>query len=282
MKKIPGVNGDWIPVTREERMEGVGLPTAITLGTPLAVHTALAIDPHQGKLTWLAILCFWMYGFLFWVTAIATQMFRRKRWEWTPEALEEQRLFDPHIDSKAFWAHWWVRFPIGLLFMSIGMYAFLLDDFILQWISVLFLLLGFVVPFVFMVELALLPLSMVVVLALLGVVELLPLPLIVMFSIAGMLVIVVVAQKQSAMQPKKIKKIKKPEPAKTSTAEAAAPAAAAATTETAEAGDATGDAAASSETPSESIGEEQAADAASAEANEEKEEEKNEETDKKS
>ena len=165
MKKIPGVNGDWIPVTREERMEGVGLPTAITLGTPLAVHTALAIDPHQGKLTWLAVLCFWMYGFLFWVTAIATQMFRRKRWEWTPEALEEQRMFDPHIDSKAFWAHWWVRFPIGLLFMSIGMYAFLLDDFILQWISVLFLLLGFVIPFVFMVELALLPLSMVVVLA---------------------------------------------------------------------------------------------------------------------
>lgn len=225
MKKIPGVNGDWIPVTREERMEGVGLPTAITLGTPLAVHTALAIDPHQGKLTWLAVLCFWMYGFLFWVTAIATQMFRRKRWEWTPEALEEQRMFDPHIDSKAFWAHWWVRFPIGLLFMSIGMYAFLLDDFILQWISVLFLLLGFVIPFVFMVELALLPLSMVVVLALLGVVELLPLPLIVMFSIAGMLVIVVVAQKQSAMLPKKIKKIKKPATAKTSTADAAAPAA---------------------------------------------------------
>ena len=278
MKKIPGVNGDWIPVTREERMEGVGLPTAITLGTPLAVHTALAIDPHQGKLTWLAVLCFWMYGFLFWVTAIATQMFRRKRWEWTPEALEEQRMFDPHIDSKAFWAHWWVRFPIGLLFMSIGMYAFLLDDFILQWISVLFLLLGFVVPFVFMVELALLPLSMVVVLALLGVVELLPLPLIVMFSIAGMLVIVVVAQKQSAMLPKKIKKIKKPETAKTPTAEATAPAAAAAT-ETAEAA---GDAAVSSEAPSENAGEEQAADAASAEANKEKEEEKNEETEKKS
>ena len=278
MKKIPGVNGDWIPVTREERMEGVGLPTAITLGTPLAVHTALAIDPHQGKLTWLAVLCFWMYGFLFWVTAIATQMFRRKRWEWTPEALEEQRMFDPHIDSKAFWAHWWVRFPIGLLFMSIGMYAFLLDDFILQWISVLFLLLGFVIPFVFMVELALLPLSMVVVLALLGVVELLPLPLIVMFSIAGMLVIVVVAQKQSAMLTKKIKKIKKPETAKTPTAEATAPAAAAAT-ETAEAA---GDAAVSSEAPSENAGEEQAADAASAEANKEKEEEKNEETEKKS
>ena len=278
MKKIPGVNGDWIPVTREERMEGVGLPTAITLGTPLAVHTALAIDPHQGKLTWLAVLCFWMYGFLFWVTAIATQMFRRKRWEWTPEALEEQRMFDPHIDSKAFWAHWWVRFPIGLLFMSIGMYAFLLDDFILQWISVLFLLLGFVIPFVFMVELALLPLSMVVVLALLGVVELLPLPLIVMFSIAGMLVIVVVAQKQSAMLPKKIKKIKKSETAKTPTAEATAPAAAAAT-ETAEAA---GDAAVSSEAPSENAGEEQAADAASAEANKEKEEEKNEETEKKS
>ena len=278
MKKIPGVNGDWIPVTREERMEGVGLPTAITLGTPLAVHTALAIDPHQGKLTWLAVLCFWMYGFLFWVTAIATQMFRRKRWEWTPEALEEQRMFDPHIDSKAFWAHWWVRFPVGLLFMSIGMYAFLLDDFILQWISVLFLLLGFVIPFVFMVELALLPLSMVVVLALLGVVELLPLPLIVMFSIAGMLVIVVVAQKQSAMLPKKIKKIKKPETAKTPTAEATAPAAAAAT-ETAEAA---GDAAVSSEAPSENAGEEQAADAASAEANKEKEEEKNEETEKKS
>lgn len=233
MKKIPGVNGDWIPVSREERMEGVGLPTAIILGTPLAVHTALALDPHQGKLTWLAVLCFWMYGFLFWITAIATQMFRRKRWEWTPEAWEEQRMFDPHIDSKAFWAHWWVRFPIGLLFMSIGMYAFLLDDFILQWISVLFLLLGYVITFVFMVELALLPLSMVVVLALLGVVELLPLPLIVMFSIAGMLAIVVVAQKQSAMQPKKIKKIKKPDTAKTAPAETAAPTTPEATAESA-------------------------------------------------
>jgi len=135
------------------------------------------------------------------------------------------------------------------------MYAFLLDDFILQWISVLFLLLGFVIPFVFMVEL-------------------LPLPLIVMFSIAGMLVIVVVAQKQSAMMPKKIKKIKKPETAKTPTAEAAAPAAAAATE--------TADAAASSEATSDSMGEAQATDAANAEANEEKNEEKNEETEKKS
>lgn len=258
MKKIPGVNGDWIPVTREERMEGVGLPTAITLGTPLAVHTAIAIDPHQGKLTWLAVLCFWMYGFLFWVTAIATQMFRRKRWEWTPEALEEQRMFDPHIDSKAFWANWWVRFPIGLLFMSIGMYAFLLDDFILQWISVLFLLLGFVVPFVFMVELALLPLSMVVVLALLGVVQLLPLPLIVMFSIAGMLVIVVVAQKQSAMLPKKIKKIKKPDAAKTPTA-AAVPTASDAATPTSES---PSDDAASESAAAENASEEQAMDTA--------------------
>ena len=266
MKKIPGVNGDWIPVTREERMEGVGLPTAITLGTPLAVHTALAIDPHQGKLTWLAILCFWMYGFLFWVTAIATQMFRRKRWEWTPEALEEQRMFDPHIDSKAFWAHWWVRFPIGLLFMSIGMYAFLLDDFILQWISVLFLLLGFVIPFVFMVELALLPLSMVVVLALLGVVELLPLPLIVMFSIAGMLVIVVIAQKQSAMQPKKIKKIKKPESAKTPTADAAP---AATDTAAAPAGETATDAASES-APTENAAEEQAAETTEAKEEAEK------------
>lgn len=272
MKKIPGVNGDWIPVTREERMEGVGLPTAITLGTPLAVHTALAIDPHQGKLTWLAVLCFWMYGFLFWVTAIATQMFRRKRWEWTPEALEEQRMFDPHIDSKAFWAHWWVRFPIGLLFMSIGMYAFLLDDFILQWISVLFLLLGFVIPFVFMVELALLPLSMVVVLALLGVVELMPLPLIVMFSIAGMLVIVVIAQKQSAMQPKKIKKIKKPEAAKTATAEAAAPAAEAAAVPALEAPSDAAATAATESTPVENTDSEQAA--ASEEAKAEAEEEK--------
>jgi hypothetical protein len=271
MKKIPGVNGDWIPVTREERMEGVGLPTAITLGTPLAVHTALAIDPHQGKLTWLAVLCFWMYGFLFWVTAIATQMFRRKRWEWTPEALEEQRMFDPHMDSKAFWAHWWVRFPIGLLFMSIGMYAFLLDDFILQWISVLFLLLGFVIPFVFMVELALLPLSMVVVLALLGVVELLPLPLIVMFSIAGMLVIVVIAQKQSTMQPKKIKKIKKPEAAKTPITEAAAPAAEAAA---APALEAPSDAATTEAAPVENADQEQAAESEEAKEKAEEEEKK--------
>ena len=211
MKKKPGINGDWVPVTSEERNAGIGLSSAIMLGTPAAVHVATTVGPSLGKFTWLVALIFWTYGLLFWVTSAGRQMFRSKRWEWTPEALEELRQYERDKESQIFWGYWWVRFPIGLFFLSIGMYAFLLDDFMLQWVSVLFLMVGFVTPFVFMKELVLLPLSMIVILALLGVVALLPTALIVMLGVIGMGVIMAIAKNRRSKLPSKKKVSKKAE-----------------------------------------------------------------------
>ena len=214
MKKKPGTNGEWVPVTSEERNAGVALSTVVTLGTPAAVHVATTIGPGLGKFTWLVALIFWIYGLMFWTTSAGRQLFRRKRWQWSEKALEEQRQYEPNKESQVFWGYWWVRFPIGLFFLSIGMYAFLLDDFMLQWISVLFLMVGFVTPFVFMVELLLLPLSVIVILALLGVVALLPTVLIIMFGIIGMGVIMAVAKNRRSKLPS-IKKEKKKADTKT-------------------------------------------------------------------
>ena len=81
----------------------------------------------------------------------------------------------------------------------------------LQWISVLFLMVAFVTPFVFMKELVLLPLSMIVILALLGVVALLPTALIVMFGVIGMGVIMAIAKNRRSKLPSKKKVSKKAE-----------------------------------------------------------------------
>ena len=81
----------------------------------------------------------------------------------------------------------------------------------LQWISVLFLMVAFVTPFVFMKELVLLPLSMIVILALLGVVALLPTALIVMFGVIGMGVIMAIAKNRRSKLPSKKKVSKKSE-----------------------------------------------------------------------
>ena len=123
--------------------------------------------------------------------------------------MEEQRFYERNKESQIFWGYWWVRFPIGLFFLSIGLYAFLLEDFMLQWISVLFLMVGFVTPFVFMMELVLLPLSVIVILALLGVVALLPTALMVMFGLIGMGVTVAIAPKRRSKLPSNKKDNKK-------------------------------------------------------------------------
>lgn len=234
MQKKPGINGDWIPLTREERHAGLRLTSAITLGTPAAIHAATTVGPGLGKYTWLVALIFWAYGLLFWITSAGAQLFRTKRWEWTKEALEEQSQYEHGQESKKFWGYWWVRFPIGLFFLSVGMYAFLLEDFMLQWISIMFLMVGFVTPFVFMVQLLVLPLSLIVILALLGVVALLPTALIVMLGIIGMGAIMIVAMNRRSMLAAKKKLIKKPyeevippeeQTPATSTADAAAEAA---------------------------------------------------------
>ncbi len=210
MQKKPGMNGEWIPVSREERNAGLRLTSAVTLGTPAAIHAASTIGPGLGKYTWLVALMFWAYGLLFWMTSAGAQLFRSKRWEWTKEALEEQRQYERGQESKRFWAFWWVRFPIGLFFLSVGMYAFLLEDFMLQWISVMFLMVGFVTPFVFMVQLVVLPLSLIVTLALLGVVTLLPTGLIVMLGIIGIGAIMLVAINRRSILTAKKKLIKQP------------------------------------------------------------------------
>jgi hypothetical protein len=217
MKKKPGINGEWVAITSAERNAGTGLSTVITLGTPAAVHAVTTVGSDLGKFTWLVTLIFWIYGLMFWMTSAGRQLFRRKRWVWTEEAMEEQRFYERNKESQIFWGYWWVRFPIGLFFLSIGLYAFLLEDFMLQWISVLFLMVGFVTPFVFMMELVLLPLSVIVILALLGVVALLPTALMVMFGLIGMGVTVAIAQKRRSKQPS-IKKDNK----KTNAAEPAA------------------------------------------------------------
>ena len=210
MQKKPGINGEWIPVSREERNAGLRLTSAVTLGTPAAIHATVTVGAGLGKYTWLVALIFWAYGLLFWMTSAGAQLFRSKRWEWTKEALQEQRQYERGQESKRFWAFWWVRFPIGLLFLSIGMYAFLLEDFMLQWISVMFLMVGFVTPFVFMVQLVVLPLSLIVVLALLGVVTLLPTALIVMLGMIGMGAIMLVGINRRSILTAKKKLIKQP------------------------------------------------------------------------
>ena len=68
---------------------------------------------------------------------------------------------DARRNSRRFWGHWWVRFPIGLLFLSYGVHTMGSKDFSLQWLSLILLMSAFVTPFVFVAELFLLPLVIV-------------------------------------------------------------------------------------------------------------------------
>ena len=203
MKKQPGINGDWMPVDREERLAKAAVPTMVTLGTPAAIQLAASFSPEPTAGNWVLPLLFWLYGVIFWFTSTAGGLFRKQRWVWTDEALAEQRRFisDARAHSQAFWAHWWVRFPIGALFLSTGIYALMSKDFTLQWISFVLLLSAFVTPFVFMVELALLPLSIGLVAGLLAVVTYMPVAVIAMLCFVVLVITVVMVQNRRSKMP---------------------------------------------------------------------------------
>lgn len=203
MKKQPGVNGDWVAVDRDQRLSSAALPTIVTLGTPAAIQLATSFSPEPSATNWVLPLVFWIYGLLFWFTSTAGGLFKRQRWVWTDEALAEQRRFisDARAHSQAFWAHWWVRFPIGALFLSTGILALMSKDFTLQWISFVLLLSAFVTPFVFMAELALLPLCIGLVVGLLAVVVLMPLAVTVMLCVVGLVATVIMVQNRRSNRP---------------------------------------------------------------------------------
>lgn len=203
MKKQAGINGDWIPVNRDERLSSAVLPTLVTLGTPAAIQMAASFSSEPSATNWVLPLVFWIYGLLFWFTSTAGGLFKQQRWVWTDEALAEQRRFisDARAHSQAFWAHWWVRFPIGALFLATGIFALMSKDFTLQWISFVLLLSAFVTPFVFMAELALLPLCIGLVVGFMAVIVLLPLAVTVMLCVVGLVATVIMVQNRRSNMP---------------------------------------------------------------------------------
>ena len=237
MKKQPGINGDYIILSREERLSNATIPTLISLGTPAAVQTLYAFSPDQGPADWIMPLILWLYGLVFWFNSEGFQLVKAKHWQWTEEAIEEQQRYmsDTRVASRRFWGHWWVRFPVGLLFLSVGVHAMFSKDFSAQWISFILLMSAFVTPFVFIAELAMLPVAILVVLGLMAVVTFTPTSVIIMLAALGLFATLVMAQniraKQPQKKPKKENKKEEPtldkptEPAQPALPAAAAPAA---------------------------------------------------------
>ena len=238
MKKQPGINGDYIILSREERLSNATIPTLISLGTPAAVQTLYAFSPDQGPADWIMPLILWLYGLVFWFNSEGFQLVKAKHWQWTEEAIEEQQRYmsDTRIASRRFWGHWWVRFPVGLLFLSVGVHAMFSKDFSAQWISFILLMSAFVTPFVFIAELAMLPVAILVVLGLMAVVTFTPTSVIIMLAALGLFATLVMAQNIRAKQPQKKpkKENKKEEPVLDKPAEPAQPALPAAAAPTAE------------------------------------------------
>ena len=184
MKKQPGVNGEWVPVSLEDRVSAATLPSLVTLGTPALVHVQYALGDGWGERGWILPAVIWVYGLLFWMNSGGRSLLAGRRWEWT-EAAEEERMrywSDARKASRKFWGNWWVRFPVGLLFLSYGVHLLASSDFSMQWLSMVLLLSAFVTPFVFVAELALLPLVIFALLAYLAVVTRLPSSLVIMLS----------------------------------------------------------------------------------------------------
>jgi uncharacterized membrane protein len=183
-------------------------------------------------------LILWLYGLVFWFNSEGFQLVKAKHWQWTEEAIEEQQRYmsDTRVASRRFWGNWWVRFPVGLLFLSVGMHAMFSKDFSAQWISFILLMSAFITPFVFIAELAMLPVAILVVLGLMAVVTFTPTSVIIMLAALGLFATLVMAQniraKQPQKKPKKEAKKEEPvldkpaEPAKTALPAASAPAAA--------------------------------------------------------
>ena len=186
-------------------MSNATVPTLVTLGTPAAVQTLYAFSADMGPIDWVLPLVLWVYGLLFWFNSEGIQLFRAKKWEWTEEAIEERQRYmsDTRIASRRFWSKWWVRFPVGLLFLSVGIHAMFSQDFTAQWLSFILLMSAFVTPFVFIAELAMLPLAILIVLGLMAVVTLTPTSVIIMLAVLGMFATVVLAQNVRARQPVK-------------------------------------------------------------------------------
>ena len=202
MKKQPGINGNYLILSRDERMSIATLPTLVTLGTPAAVQTLYAFSPDMGPIDWILPLVLWIYGLLFWFNSEGIHLFKAKKWEWTEEAIEEQQRYmsDTRIASRRFWKKWWVRFPVGLLFMSVGIHALFSKDFTAQWLSFILLMSAFVTPFVFIAELAMLPLAILIVIGFMAVVSLTPTSVIIMLAVLAMFATVVLAQNVRASQ----------------------------------------------------------------------------------
>lgn len=208
MKKEPGVNGEWVPVSLEERAANATIPSLVSLGVPAAVQTQYAFSDGWGEAGWILPVVVWAYGLLFWFMSTGTQLLRPKRWEWTEAALEEKYRYwsATRMASSHFWGHWWVRFPIGLLFIAYGVHTLLQPDFTAQWISWIMLMCAFITPFVFVAEMALLPLSIVIVVGFLAMVTFVPMSLMIMLGFLAMLATMIIAAQGKG--PKPVKKDK--------------------------------------------------------------------------
>ena len=226
MKKEPGVNGDWVPVSMQERVHAAAIPSVVTLGTPMLIQVQYAFSNGWGERGWLLPSVIWFYGVLFWALSSGLDLVRSKRWEWTPEALEEKYRYwsDARRASRRFWGHWWVRFPIGLLFLAYGVHGIESKDFSTEWVSLILLMSAFVTPFVFVAELALLPLVIIAMFAYLALIVAIPISVIIMLSVLALLATTMMALSRRDPKPP----VRKEEPPKEAAAAdaAAAPAAA--------------------------------------------------------
>jgi len=237
MKKEPGVNGDWVPVSMQERVHAAAIPSFVTLGTPMLIQFQYAFSNGWGERGWLLPAVIWFYGILFWTLSSGIDLVRSKRWEWTPEALEEKYRYwsDGRRASRRFWGHWWVRFPIGLLFLAYGVHGMETRDFAAEWVSLILLMSAFVTPFVFVAELALLPLVIIAIFAYLAVIVAIPISVIMMMSVLALLATMMMALSRRDPKPPAPRKEEPPKDAAADTtaapAAAAAPAAEAATTD---------------------------------------------------
>lgn len=203
MKKEPGVNGDWVPVSMQERVHAAAIPSIVTLGTPMLIQVQYAFSNGWGERGWLLPSVLWFYGVLFWALSSGVDLVRSKRWEWTPEALEEKYRYwsDARRASRRFWGHWWVRFPIGLLFLAYGVHGIESKDFSTEWVSLILLMSAFVTPFVFVAELALLPLVIIAMFAYLALIVAIPISVIIMLSVLALLATTMMALSRRDLKP---------------------------------------------------------------------------------
>jgi Na+-transporting methylmalonyl-CoA/oxaloacetate decarboxylase gamma subunit len=237
MKKEPGVNGDWVPVSMQERVHAAAIPSIVTLGTPMLIQVQYAFSNGWGERGWLLPSVIWVYGVLFWALSSGVDLVRPKRWEWTPEALEEKYRYwsDARRASRRFWGHWWVRFPIGLLFLAYGVHGMESKDFSTEWVSLILLMSAFVTPFVFVAELALLPLVIIAIFAYLALIVAIPISVIIMLSVLALLATTMMALSRRDAKPPAPRKDEPPKEAANDATAATAPAAAAAEPAAAEA-----------------------------------------------